>query len=75
MPLQNVLSEHNQNIFFAQNPKDAIAAEVGEVPPTSSRIEGYQHVELFWMIVFYNLNFDIVPADDLTERISKFHRF
>lgn len=76
LPLLNVLDAAGRQVFHAQFPPNGGAADIGDVPlHFNPRIEGYRHMEIFRMMVFYNQNFEIVPQDDLPERINKFRRF
>jgi hypothetical protein len=74
IPLLNVLDAAGQQAFHAHFPANANhVAEVGDVPPNfNPRIEGYQHMEIFKMTVFYNQKIYFVA---LPERINKFRWF
>jgi hypothetical protein len=74
--LYNVLDAPGRQVFHGQFPANGEAAEVGDAPPNfNPRIEGYRHMDILRMIVFYNENFEIAAQDDLPERIHKFRRF
>ena len=75
--LLDVLDAAGRQAFDAQFPViDNHVAEVGDVPLNfNPRIEGYGHMDILEMIVFYNHDFYIDAQDDLLERIKNFRWF
>ncbi|KAF8867709.1 hypothetical protein BD779DRAFT_1637065 [Infundibulicybe gibba] len=51
-------------------------AMIGATPQSfNPNVEGYNNRDILRMVIFYNENFEIVPDDELQDRIGKFHRF
>jgi hypothetical protein len=75
----NALNAVNQATFnneFPENlPEDQIPA-IGSTPPDfDPRVEGYSHLDILRMVAFYNESFNILPQDNLPDRIDKFRRY
>lgn len=76
LPFLNVMDAAGRQAFHAQFPVNGNVAEVGDTPLNfNPRVEGYRHIDILRMMVFYNQTFEIVAQDDLPERINKFRRF
>lgn len=55
---------------------DAAPAAIGSSPPNfDPYVQVYTDVAILEMMVFYNENFGIVPADGRGDRVSKFCHF
>jgi hypothetical protein len=47
-------------------------AEIGMIPPQfNPSVDGYQHIDIYKLIIFYNDSFGIVLGDPLHERKRK----
>jgi hypothetical protein len=76
LPLVAALNAAGQHNFHAQYPPGVNAAVIGSTPPNfDASLEGYGHMDICRLVVFYNETFDIVPNDNLATRINKFRRF
>ena len=62
--------------FANHFPGGAPVHAIGDLPPNfNPKVEGYKHIDILRLIVFYNENFGIVAADTIANRNSKFRRF
>ena len=73
------LNAANQAAFnneFPENPPEDQISAIGSTPPHfDPRVEGYSHLDVLRMVAFYNESFNIVPQDNLPDRIDKFRRY
>ncbi len=76
MPFIAIMDQNGRQAFNAQCPPGGVASLIGSTPPNfSPDTEGYHHLDICKLMVFYNDTFGIVLQDNLITRIQKFRRY
>jgi len=62
--------------FYVQHPANGNPPLIGSTPANfNPKIDGYRHLDILRMMVFYNETFGIGVQDDLPTRAEKFRMF